>query len=190
MVTQGGTLYLCNHPGVADSLALFAHLNRGDVHILVNDHWFFHSFKSFRKSFLFVDRNNSSPLVIRRILNQLKSGHGVVLYPAGTIEPDPGLGNSEGSVFQNWSKVVGLLCGISQKQGWGFQVQTILTRGIFKGQDANRPWIPSGLDVVKSSAYTIPEILFLGLAKRRTIDLIILPPVESKFFFNPVSQLS
>jgi 1-acyl-sn-glycerol-3-phosphate acyltransferase len=87
---DGPSLILSNHPGMTDTLALFAALARPDMRILALDRPFLLSLPNLSRQLLFVrDEPNERVGLVRRVVRHLKSGGSILNFPAGHTEPDP-----------------------------------------------------------------------------------------------------
>jgi 1-acyl-sn-glycerol-3-phosphate acyltransferase len=100
---NGPVLFLSNHPGMVDTLALFASINRDDLRIIALDRPFLQSLPNIAHHLLFVSENPLERVrVIKRTTAHLRQGGAVLTFPAGKIEPDlqvyPGALDS----LENW----------------------------------------------------------------------------------------
>ena len=86
----GPTLILSNHPGMADTISLFASLPRPDLRIIVNDRPFLQALPNVSRYLLYVPAAGDADKTpaIRAVVKHLRQGGAVLTFPAGRIEPD------------------------------------------------------------------------------------------------------
>jgi hypothetical protein len=177
---QGANLFLCHHPGIVDSLILFASIGRSDLVPVVNDRYFFRALTALGEDFIFVDQKRPGMEVIKRMLAALRSGRALVLYPAGKIETDPALCSPGENFLGEWSPSPQLLLRLAQKEGWSFTVQSVLVSGIFESTDLSLPWVRAGEDQRTRETRAIFPIIFGGLSKNRIPDVWYGPVEEGE----------
>ncbi|QIK72505.1 1-acyl-sn-glycerol-3-phosphate acyltransferase [Propioniciclava coleopterorum] len=98
----GPILVVANHPGLFDALALFAALGRDDVAVVALDHPFLRALPALRAHVIPVPAEGPRAGVLRAMAARLGSGGAVVTFPAGAIEPDPGVRDATASLAR-WS---------------------------------------------------------------------------------------
>jgi hypothetical protein len=178
--TKGPTLFLCHHPGIVDSLILFCSIGRADLVPVVNDRYFFRALTSLGKEFIFVDQSRPGMAVIKRMLSALREGKALVLYPGGKIETDPALCEFGAPFLEEWSSSPLLLQRLAAKEGWEFQVQSVIVQGIFAPEDLDLPWVRAGEDQRARETRAIFPIIFGGLAKKRSPRIWYSPPARAQ----------
>ncbi len=90
---SGPLVVVANHSGTVDALALWRLLAaRDDLRIIALDRPLLRALPHVESRLLYVkgDAHERTGLV-RRVADHLRSGGAVLTYPAGAIEPDPGL---------------------------------------------------------------------------------------------------
>ncbi len=86
----GPVLFTANHPGMTDSLACFAAINRSDLRIVANDRPFTRLLPALSRHLIYVpDQAGERLSVARNVTRHLNHGGAVFINPAGHIEPDP-----------------------------------------------------------------------------------------------------
>lgn len=104
---EGPLLLLSNHPGLTDSLALMATLDRDDLTFYAHSNPFLEALPEVRKRLLLLERGQAvTPSLLRRGIHHLKAGRALALYPAGRIEPDPALHVDAINSLDHWSSSV------------------------------------------------------------------------------------
>lgn len=100
----GPTLILSNHPGNSDFMMPLVAANREDAKIIASIHQLKHLIHG-QKYFIFsseVDRKKKGETT-RIIIEHLKAGACVVLFPHGKLEPDPRWSVGARRTLLNWS---------------------------------------------------------------------------------------
>lgn len=86
----GPALFLSNHPGVADTISLFAAIRRADLKIIAIHRPFLVALKNATEHLFFIDDDPSKRMnAVRQVAAHLKNGGAALTFPAGEIEPDP-----------------------------------------------------------------------------------------------------
>lgn len=104
----GGVLVIANHPGLFDALALFGALPRDDVHLIALDRPVLRALPGLRARSVPVPESGARAGVVRRAARLLAEGRVVVTFPAGRIEPDPGVRPGAAAAVDAWSGSVAL----------------------------------------------------------------------------------
>jgi 1-acyl-sn-glycerol-3-phosphate acyltransferase len=106
---SGPLLVLSNHPGLADSLAMFSALPRLDVKVVSADRPFLRALPAVNRYLIYVPEQNADRLqVIRSMLDVLRRGETLLTYPAGQIEPDPGVIPGAVEALADWSESIAI----------------------------------------------------------------------------------
>jgi 1-acyl-sn-glycerol-3-phosphate acyltransferase len=107
---DGPALILANHPGMADTIALFASVPRPDLRILALNRPFLQALPNVTRHLLYIPEKGDRMPVVRAAAAELREGRAVLTFPAGEIEPDPAALGAPGAVesLQHWSQSVGL----------------------------------------------------------------------------------
>jgi hypothetical protein len=105
----GPLLVLSNHPGMTDTLVLFAALNRSDLKIIALDRPFLKSLPNVSKRLYFVtDEPAARMALVRQVSGHLRSGGAALTFPAGQIEPDPDVYPGAVQSLEAWTDSVGV----------------------------------------------------------------------------------
>jgi putative hemolysin len=87
---HGPILALSNHPGMTDTLCLFAAINRPDLRSIALNRPFLQSLPHVSQYLFFISDEPSERLsAVRKAAAHLRGGGAVLTFPAGRIEPDP-----------------------------------------------------------------------------------------------------
>lgn len=120
----GPALILSNHPGMADTISLFASLppiaafgglSRPDLRIIVNDRPFLQALPNVSRYLLYVPAAESADKTpaIRAVVKHLRQGGAVLTFPAGRIEPDPAVAPGAVESLQTWSESIALFARLA-----------------------------------------------------------------------------
>ncbi len=106
---SGPLLVLSNHPGMADTLALFASLPRQDLRIVAAERPFLQALKAVDRQLIYVPEQPDARLgVLRSAAAHLRADGTILTFPAGEIEPDPAVLPGAAESLANWSSSIGL----------------------------------------------------------------------------------
>ena len=142
---QGPALLVANHPGWIDSFVALTGITRPDVFFLVGSHPTLKCLPHFKEHLIFVNTKGVTHRAeaISRVIECLKMGKVVVIFPKGLLEPDPSLIPGAKQSILEWNDSIGiflnkvpetilqpiLISRMLHPQAWGHWALTI-----FKGQ--------------------------------------------------------
>ena len=110
---HGPVFILANHPGMTDTIALFASLaSRPDLRVIAMERPFLRALPNVARQLIFLPADESGRLsVIRDAGRHLKAGGALLTFPAGEIEPDPAVAGTDSAItsLRSWSDSYGLL---------------------------------------------------------------------------------
>ncbi|MBI3242427.1 MAG: 1-acyl-sn-glycerol-3-phosphate acyltransferase [Chloroflexi bacterium] len=111
----GPALILSNHPGMADTISLFASLPRADLRVIANDRPFLQALPNVSRQMIYVPTAESADKmpVIRAAVTHLRQGGAVLTFPAGEIEPDPAVAPGAVESLQKWSESIALFARLA-----------------------------------------------------------------------------
>ena len=106
---QGPVCFLSNHPGLTDTLALFASIPSTNLQILAADRPFLRALNHTNQHLIYIDEKRRENLqAVRLSIKQLQSSGALLTFPAGKIEPDPTILPGAVESLQSWSQSVEL----------------------------------------------------------------------------------
>ncbi len=101
---EGPLLVLANHPGMSDTLALFASLPRPDLRIVGAERPFLKALPNIDRRLIYVPEDPARRMgVVRQVTGHLRQGGAILTFPAGQIEPDPACMPGAVESLQGWS---------------------------------------------------------------------------------------
>jgi hypothetical protein len=102
--TTGPVLLLSNHPGMTDTLSLFASIPRTDLLALAAERPFLRALPAASRSLIFLSEDRAKRFAaMRRAIDHLRAGGALLTFPAGEIEPDPAVLPGAVRALERWS---------------------------------------------------------------------------------------
>jgi 1-acyl-sn-glycerol-3-phosphate acyltransferase len=128
--TAGPLLVVANHPGMFDTLAIYATLPRSDVRALARPQPLLSLLPSLAPNLLMLpDEGPGRAGGLREVQRVLRAGGALLLFPAGHLEPEPALAGKHGlngvtsdEPLGPWSSGVGTLVRRAARKGVPLQV--------------------------------------------------------------------
>lgn len=107
--STGPALFLSNHPGMADTISLFAAIRRTDLKVIALHRPFLEALTHTTRQLFFIDDNPAKRMnAVRQVSSHLKDGGSVLTFPAGEIEPDPLVYPGALDSLNNWTDSAGV----------------------------------------------------------------------------------
>ena len=101
---EGPLLLAANHPGLADSLALFATVARRDLRVVAAEKPFLKALPNTSRYLISVAETSPGRFgVVRNAARHLRTGGAVLTFPGGEIEPDPAVLPGATDALGRWS---------------------------------------------------------------------------------------
>lgn len=101
---RGPLLVVSNHPGTIDALTIAANLPRDDLKIVASGYSFLRSLPLTAERLIFATHNiQERMLVIRRMVRHLRAGGALLIFPSGTVDPDPDILPGAPEALSRWS---------------------------------------------------------------------------------------
>lgn len=102
--TNGPILVLSNHPGMADTVSLFAAVNRPDLRIIAMHRPFLSSLVNVSKQLSYISDDPGERMrAVRQVSSHLRAGGAALTFPAGQIEPDPAVHTGALESLDSWT---------------------------------------------------------------------------------------
>lgn len=106
---KGPLLLVANHPGLCDTVALFATIPRADLRVVAAKRPFLDALPSTARYLFTVAEQSSERLgIIRAATRHLRDGGALLTFPGGRIEPDPAVLPGAVEALRRWSASVNL----------------------------------------------------------------------------------
>ena len=102
--SEGPLLLAANHPGLADSIALFATVPRWDLRVVAAEKPFLKALPNTSRYLISVSEADPGRFgVVRSAARHLRGGGAVLTFPGGEIEPDPAVMPGATEALGRWS---------------------------------------------------------------------------------------
>lgn len=132
----GPLLIVSNHPGLVDTVSLFASLPRRDLRIVVTDRPFLRELPNTSKYLIYLRSEEKEQTgALRKITGHLRRGGAILLFPGGQIEPDPAITGKAAESLGDWSKSIGLILRLATTA----QVLPAIVSGVVSAPAHNNP---------------------------------------------------
>jgi putative hemolysin len=103
----GPVLIVANHPGLCDTAALFAAIDRADLRVVAAERPFLAALPYTSRHLISVGESPASRLAaLRSSARHLRGGGALLTFPAGRIEPDPAVMPGAHESLAAWSDSV------------------------------------------------------------------------------------
>lgn len=135
-VPDSAFLALSNHPGMTDTLALFAALNRPGLKIIALDRPFLIALPNLSEQLFFVHDDPASRMkLVRQVSGHLRGGGSALTFPAGEIEPDPDVYPGALDSLSKWTDSVGVFVRMAPET----VILPVLARNVIWEKTAHHP---------------------------------------------------
>lgn len=180
---EGPLLLVSNHPGLADSVALFAATPRPDLKIVAAERPFLAALPNTSRCLLTLSKGSQGHLgVVRGAARCLRSGGAVLTFPGGKIEPDPSVLPGAGEALERWSESVNLFSRLAPD----LTVVPVLVSGVIsetalknplifmRRRAEDRRWLAATFQMLVPALRSVTTKVVFG-APIRTGDLEVAP---------------
>ena len=134
--TSDPALILGNHPGLSDTVALFASVPRADLRIIAGDRPFLRALPHISRRLIFVPEHSEGRMaVVREATRHLRQGGAILTLPAGRIEPDPAVLAGAVESLQTWSESIALFARLVPQT----RIVPVIVTGILAAAALNNP---------------------------------------------------
>lgn len=173
-------LFLSNHPGMVDTLALFSAINRPDLRIIAAHRPFLMSLVNVSKQLSYISDDSAERIrTTRQISSHLRNGGSALTFPAGAIEPDPTVYDDAEDSLNNWTDSAGVFIRFARDLKivpvlvsgviWDKAVRNLLTR--IKRTRFERDKLATAIQSFPMMSYNgRPTTVHVRFAKPITLD--------------------
>jgi len=107
---EGPLLITSNHPGACDSIVIAATIPRPDLKIVATGVPFVQGLRNAASHLIYATLDtHERMMVVRTAIRHLKEGGALLIFPSGSIDPDPALSNTAADELKKWSPSVELI---------------------------------------------------------------------------------
>ncbi len=129
--SSGPVLLVGNHPGLGDLPALAVATKRRDLFAIAKKRALMRDMPGVLSRCVVIDETLSSRArAIRRIVEIAREGGAIVVYPAGSIEPDPALVGADQPILAEWPSFVDGIARRLLREGLSVPVVPVYTEGV------------------------------------------------------------
>jgi 1-acyl-sn-glycerol-3-phosphate acyltransferase len=138
---RGPVLLVSNHPGMTDTVALFAAVPRADLRILAADRPFLRALTAAARQLIFIPEGPEAAAVagraaaVRAAVAHLRAGGALLTFPAGVIEPDPAVLPGAVASLERWSPSTALFL----RRAPGCVVVPVIVSGVLSRRAQHHP---------------------------------------------------
>ena len=133
---SGPVLFLSNHPGMTDTLCLFAALQRSDLKIIALRRPFLQALPYTSQYLIYLGDDPAERMgAVRKASAHLRSGGAVLTFPAGKIEPDPDIYEGALESLSHWLDSAGVFARFAPET----QIVPILVRNVLWDRAVRHP---------------------------------------------------
>jgi hypothetical protein len=135
---SGPLVIASNHPASIDSIVISAHVNRPDYKVIIGDIPFFEHLPHVSQHSIFApDTNNTAGRmqVMRESIRHLRNGGSLLIFPRGSIEPDPAFMPHPEAEFDHWSRSL----EIFMQRVPGLQILITIASGVISQSAMRHP---------------------------------------------------
>lgn len=137
-VPDSAFLALSNHPGMTDTLALFAALSRDNLKIIALDRPFLLSLPNLSKQLFYVtEDSNERVAMVRHVSTHLRNGGSILTFPAGHTEPDPDVYDGALESLKTWTDSASVFIRLAPETA----ILPIVVRNVIWDKAAHHPLI-------------------------------------------------
>jgi len=175
--SYGPVLFLSNHPGMADTVSLFASINRQDLRIIALHRPFLESMINTTRQLFFIDGDAAKRMnAVRQVSSHLRNGGSVLTFPAGEIEPDPAVYSGAAESLNNWTDSAGVFVRFAPQT----KIVPVLVSNVIWGKAA-RHWLlrfkRTRFEREKLAAALQLLALIMRDARPNTVSVQFAPPI-------------
>jgi 1-acyl-sn-glycerol-3-phosphate acyltransferase len=135
--TGGPALFLSNHPGLADTVSLFAAIPRSDLRIIAIHRPFLVSLPNISGHLSYIgDVPSERMRAVRQVASHLRAGGAALTFPAGKIEPDPDVHTGALESLKDWTDSSGIFLRFVPR----LQIVPVLVSGVIWERTAHH-WL-------------------------------------------------
>ena len=168
---EGPLLLVANHPGLSDTVALFATIPRTDLRVVAGERPFLNAIPNTLPYLLTVNEKSPGRLgLVRSATRHLRDGGAVLTFPGGKIEPDPAVLPGAVQSLEGWSSsaalfarlvpdlviVSAIVCGVLSSTA----LRNPLT--FLRRRKENREWLAATLQMMTPRLYGVTVKISFG----------------------------
>jgi len=172
---EGPLLFLSNHPGLSDAVALFTAIARPDLRVIAAKWPLLDALPNTSRSLIMVTKGSSNRFgVLRAAARHLRQGGAVLNFPAGRMEPDPAVLRGGVEALERWSRSADMFARLVPD----LTVVPVAVSGVFsrlalrnpltylRHREEDRWWLASNLQMLMPALRNVTTRVTFGVAFR------------------------
>jgi 1-acyl-sn-glycerol-3-phosphate acyltransferase len=177
---EGPLLVVCNHPGMMDAVSVLSVIDRKDLQILVTDKEVYRSLPHIAPYLITLPESTASRFqTVRSIVESLKQGKAIVVFPSGHLEPDPAFCSDKALSLKEWSPLVGFLCRQARRQEFNFRILPVLVSQVLPRWVVGSDFIRDESTLQRTINLTALGMILARLTKKLKITVTIGASMDS-----------
>jgi hypothetical protein len=169
----GPLLIASNHPGLADAVALFVAAARSDLRVLALENPMLAALPNTSRALITIPETGPGRRgAVREAAAHLRAGGAVLIFPAGTIEPDPAVQVGAPDALERWSESMDVFARLVP----GLVVVPTLVSGVIsstalrhpltrlRSTKKDRDWLGASLQFLNPARYPVTVRVDFGQA--------------------------
>lgn len=171
-IPSGPALFLSNHPGMVDTLALFSALDRRrDLRVIAVQRPFLAALVNTSQYLDYLDKDDRKRIsLVRKVSAHLRAGGAALTFPSGQIEPDPDVYPGAVGMLQTWTDSVEVFVRLAPETA----VVPVLVRGVIWNKTARHPIVRLKRDQFERERLAAALQLLAHVAmKKRPLDVVV-----------------
>jgi 1-acyl-sn-glycerol-3-phosphate acyltransferase len=178
---EGPLLILSNHPGMTDTVALFAALPRPDLRVLAADRPFLRALPATNQYLFYIPEDSDGRMdAVRQTVRHLRAGGAVLTFPGGSIEPDPAVRPGAALALADWSASLGAFVLLAP----GLVILPAIVSGVIARQALEHPLTrlrrtPKDRDRLGATIQILAKV-FLPKIWPVNVVIDIFPPIQAE----------
>jgi hypothetical protein len=134
---DGPVLFLSNHPGMTDTISLFAAISHSNLRIIATHRPFLASLPNISQHLSYLSADPGERMrAVRQLSSHLRAGGSALTFPAGKIEPDPDVHLGTLEAFKEWTDSSGIFMRLIPD----LQIVPVLVSGVIWERTAHH-WL-------------------------------------------------
>jgi hypothetical protein len=136
MLSCGPVVYLSNHPGMTDTICLFAALRRPDLRAIAMRRPFLQALPNISRHLIYVSDDPVDRMgAVRKASSHLREGGALLTFPAGEIEPDPDVYAGAIESLDSWLDSAGVFIRFAPQA----KIVPVVVRNVLWGKAVRHP---------------------------------------------------
>jgi hypothetical protein len=161
---EGPLLLAANHPGLSDTVALFATIPRPDLRVVAAERPFLDALPNTSRYLLTVAETSPGRFgLVRAATRHLRKGGAILTFPGGKIEPDPAVLPGAVEALKRWSPSVDLFARLVP----GLAIVPVVVSGVLspnplrnpltflRRRKEDREWLAATLQMMTPGLYDV-----------------------------------